>query len=212
MAAGLYLWWPARDDPASRTAVGAALLTGAVVAFAIFLLQVVMDARFDELEERRANERALQDLRVQVHTSETLEGFDFHVGRVRDLSGFYFVNKTLSDTDFRGLPLYGAKFTGADLRRAKLDDAKLNDADFIAANMEGAFLIRAELIRADMTLACLRLANLMGADLSGADLTDADLSDATYNRATVWPSGRRRKCGRRECQYPERREPADSCV
>ena len=218
VAAGVYLWWPTRRDPASRASVGAALLTGAVVAFAIFLLQIVLDSRLDEIEQQRANERALQDLRQQVAASEGregtssgLNGFDFHIGGVEDLSGFYFVNKILNEADFRGLTLNRADFSGADLTSAQLDDAKLNDADFLSARMENAFLERAELTGADLTSACLRLAHLKDANLTGADLSDVDLSDAEFNAKTVWANGETRACPEEVCVLPERRRPAASC-
>ena len=218
VGSGIYLWWPSRHDPASRSAVGAAVLTGAVVSFAILLLQVVMEARLDEIEQRRLAERSLQDLRQQVASSQGragspsgLEGFDFHVGNADDLSGFYFVGKILSGADFRGLTLNGANFTGADLSRALLDRAKLHDAEFIAAKLENTFLTDAELTGADLTSACLRLAHLAGANLTGADLSDADLSDAEYDAKTVWPDGKTRKCDSVECPYPEQERPGESC-
>ena len=194
------------------------MLTGAVVSFAILLLQVVMEMRLDEIEQRRASERALQDLRQQVASSEGragspsgLEGFDFHIGNADDLSGFHFVGKILNGADFRDLTLNGANFTGADLSGAQMDRAKLHGAEFIAAKLENTFLTNAELMDADLTSACLRLAHLTGADLTGADLTDADLSDASFDVETVWPDGTTRDCDLAECPYPEQKQPAEAC-
>jgi uncharacterized protein YjbI with pentapeptide repeats len=211
VAAGTYLWWPARHDAPSRSSLGAALMTGAVVSFAIFLLQIVMETRLNDIEHRRASERALQDIRQQVAVSPSLEGYDFHTGEIKDLSGFYFVNKNLSAADFRNMTLKHGNFAGANLSRAYLDGAKLHDANLTFAKLENAFLPGAELIDADLTQACLRSADLKGADLTGADLTGADLSDARVDSETVWMNGRKRQCRSSECFLPERRVPGKSC-
>jgi len=218
VASGMYLWWPSRHDPSSRSSIGAALLTGAVVSFAILLLQLVMEARLDDLEQRRSSERALQDLRQQVAASEGregtssgLEGFDFHLENAKDLSGFYFVSKILRDAKFRGLTLNGVNFSGADLSGAQLEDAKLHGAEFRTAKLQNTFLGGAELMGADMTSACLRLAHLEGADLTGADLTDADLTHALYDAETTWPDGTKKACAQAECRQPEQTPPAESC-
>lgn len=215
---GIYLWWPSRHDTTSRASIGAALLTGAVVAFAIFVLQIVLEARLDDIDQRRASERALQDLRQQVAASEGregfpsgLRGFDFHIAGVEDLSGFYFVNKDLSEADFRGLTVNNANFSGADLTNAQFDGAELHGAEFLSAKLENAFLGSAELEQADLTSACLRFAHLKNADLTDALLSDADLSDAEFNAATTWPKGSKRKCAKRTCVVPEQRPPAASC-
>ena len=46
-----------------------------------------------------------------------LNGFDFHVAGP-DLTGFYFVNKILSDADFSALTLEGANSRAAPTSRA----------------------------------------------------------------------------------------------
>lgn len=202
VALGTYLWWPSRNDLASRSQAGSALFAGAVVAIAVFLLQVGTEVRFRAIEERRANERAVQDLKLQVAVQESLEGFDFRDVRAKDLndlSRFYFRGKRLMDADFSGLTLNGADFSGANLRGAKLDGAMLHDAELISANLENAFLIDAELQLADLTTACLRSATLNGANFSEADLTGADLSDAQFNAETVWTDGRKLKCSQESC-------------
>ncbi len=216
VVAGVYLWWPSRHDLASRSSIGAALLTGAVVAFAIFMLQVVLDARLDNLERagcpRACGSRPpavlVASSASRVGTSG-LNGFDFHVAGP-DLSGFYFVNKILSDADFSALTLEGANFSGADLARAKLMDAELQGANFVSARLEQSDFAGAALVGADFTSACLRLANLAGADLSEVDLTDADLTDAAYDAGTTWPNGSARSCDSL-CRLPERALPAEAC-
>lgn len=199
---GAYFWWPMRHEPTARASLGDALLTGAVVAFAIFLFQVVIEDQFSDIEGRRAKEQAVQDLKLQVAVQPNLEGFDFRgvrPGDLPDLSRFYFRRKELADADFRGVTLTDANFTGAKLPSAKLDGAKLNGAEMISANLENAFLIGTDLAGADLTSACLRGARLEGAVLTGADLTGADLSDAQYNRETVWANGRKRRCAEGQC-------------
>ena len=195
---GIYLWRPMRKDAKSRASAGSALMTGAVVAIAIFFLQLGTEVRFREIEDRRSNERAVQDLKLQVAIQQKLEGFDFRDVR-SDLSRFYFRGKKLAEADFRGVRVNEADFSGADLRGAKLDRAELHDAELISANLEGAFLSDAELLRADLTSACLRGAILTAADLTGADLTGADLSDAEFNAETVWISGRKLECRGESC-------------
>lgn len=203
---GMYLWWPTRKEPASRSQAGSSLLAGAVVAIAVFVLQLGTDVRFRRTEDRRANERAVQDLKLQVAVQDKLEGFDFRDvrGKRRDLSRFYFRGKKLADADFRGVTLNEADFTGADLSRAKLDGTTLDDAEFISANLEGAFLINAHLRRADLTSACLRGSTFTGADFTGADLTGADVSDAEFNGETIWTGGRRLECTGASCLMPPR--------
>jgi uncharacterized protein YjbI with pentapeptide repeats len=201
------LWWPERHNSVARAALGDALMTGAVVAFAIFLFQVVMEDQFSDIEGRRANEQAVQDLKLQVAVQDRLEGFDFRGARskdLNDLSRFYFRGKKLSGADFRGVTLNDADFRGTDLSRAQFDEAKLNGAELISANLEGAFLNGTELLNADLTTACLRGATLAGADLTEADITGADLSDAEYNAETIWADGQTRECARRRCSIPPR--------
>jgi uncharacterized protein YjbI with pentapeptide repeats len=210
---GVVLWWPSRDDPGAKSSIGAALLTGAVVSFAIFMLQVVTDARLDEIEERRSRERALQDLRLQVAISPSLEGFNFRQGGdAIDLSGFYFAGKRLVDARFIGITLDRANFNGADLRGAFLDGASLRGANLASANLENAKLPQAILTRADLTSACLRGADLRGANLRRADLTGANLGDALYDTATFWPRQWRRPCPRPECFVPETPQPEGVCT
>lgn len=199
---GTYLWWPTRKDLEARSQAGSALFAGAVVAIAVFFLQLGTEVRFREIEERRANERAVQDLKLQVAVQDSLEGFDFRDVRAKDLgdlSRFYFRGKKLMDSDFRDVTLNGADFTGANLRGAKFDRATLHDATLISANLESAFLIQAELQDADLTTACLRSSTLTGANLARADLTGADLSDAEFDAETVWTNGRKLNCSQKTC-------------
>jgi uncharacterized protein YjbI with pentapeptide repeats len=206
---GTYLWWPTRHKLASRSEVGSALMTGAVVALAIFLLEVGAQERTSDIEEQRADEQAVQTLKLQVAVQDELYGFDFRQvlesGREDAFSGFSFGSKLLEEADFRGLTLTGANFIGAKLVRAKLQGANLGGADLIGANLDGAKLNDSVLAHADLTAACLRDTELMEANLTGAELGGADLSGARFDADTVWPDGRKRKCLPVSC--PVRRPP-----
>jgi uncharacterized protein YjbI with pentapeptide repeats len=205
---GLWLWWPSRRDAAQRSSLGAALLTGAVVSFAVFAVQLVFDARLRDIDERRQVEDARRserqrvqaeraDLQLTVGLEPNLSGIDL---TGRDLSGFYLSRKRLVDA-----VLIGANLSAANLSRTNLAAAKLQGADLEGALLDGANLTRAILTGANLSGADLRQAKLASADLSGATLNGADLrgaevrdasfGGASYDRATKWPrSGRQRPC------------------
>ena len=53
---GVRLYWPQHSDPVSRTDLGIALMTGALIAFAILALQVLIQIR----SQNDANARQTQ--------------------------------------------------------------------------------------------------------------------------------------------------------
>ena len=202
---GIYLWWPARGDQGGRSDLGAALLTGAVVSFAVFALQLVFDARLRQLEDRRMEEqeRRSEQLRIQgertalqltVGLQSDLTGIDLHE---QNLAGFYLSRKrmpfaVLANADLTEANLSRANLTGADLRearlvRAHLDDATLTRAFLTLANLRGAGLVGARLDEAELSGASLVNADLSGADLTGASLGGASLEGARYDAETRWP-------------------------
>jgi uncharacterized protein YjbI with pentapeptide repeats len=202
---GLYLWWPSRADPASRGGLGAALLTGAVVSFAVFALQILFDARLRQIDDRRQRdqERRSEQLRVQgertalqltVGLQRNLTGIDLHG---RDLSGFYLSRKQLDSADLNGANLRKANLSQADLRKADLREARLEqahldgadlaDAVLTQANLTGAGLVQAKLGGADLSAAVLVGADLRGADLGAASVGGASFKGAEYDADTKLP-------------------------
>jgi uncharacterized protein YjbI with pentapeptide repeats len=206
---GVYLWIPARHDLWHRGGLGAALIGGAIVALAIFLIQIVID-------ERRQHDSAQQNLRLTLGLAKSLVGIDLSHA---DLDRMYLADKNLSraqlvDANLSHAYLSGATLTAADLSDAKLNCTNLNlarvgNAKFINTKLGHASLIGvhgqntkffgADLRGADLSKAVLPDAifvgaDLSGADLSGADLRRADLTDATvtdieYDGTTTWPAG-----------------------
>ena len=53
---GIRLFWPQRRDPVSRTDLGVALMTGALIAFAVLVLQILVEFRARKDAEARAAE------------------------------------------------------------------------------------------------------------------------------------------------------------
>ena len=217
VAFGVHLWWPKRHDPGARSDAGVALMTGAVLTFAVFLLQLLTTMRFDQAEERRERARVRDDLRLQVAITDRLDGIDL---RMQDLSGFYLAGKRLTDAKLESADLTGANLSGARLQRARLSDATLRAADLSGANLERAKLTRATFGgHASLEGACLRGADLQGADLAEADLTGADLSHAKYDTRTKLPNSYnprpKQPCdspAADRCLFPEQQPPAPACL
>ena len=210
---GILLWWPARHDPSSRSDLGAALLTGAVVSFAVFALQLVFDARLRDLEDRQraAQEARDERLRLQgeraslqltIGLQPNLTGIDL---QDRDLRAFYLSRKRLRDAvlnraDLREANLSLADLRGAELNEARLQGANLDGADLTSARLGVANLRDASLVGATLANADLSGATLAGADFSGADLSttsfgDASLEGVKYDARTKWPEfAQQRRC------------------
>ena len=212
---GVWLWWPLRHDGEQRGALGAALLTGAVVSFAVFAVQLVFDARLRDIDERRADEQARRAavqqeqadraaLQLTVGLQEKLAGIDLNG---RDLSGFFLSGKKLQRANLTNANLRGANLSRTNLTQGQLQGAHLEDAHLDGANLTGAVLALANLSRAVLTQATLADAELSSAVLSGADLTGVDLSGAsiagaTYDSKTKWP----RSAGQKPCP------PGETCL
>ena len=206
---GLYLWLPTRGDPDHRGGLGSALIGGAVIALAIFLVQIVID-------ERRQDESEQTNLRLTLGLTQDLGGIDL---RDAELDRVYLAGKNLVKARLEGATLSGANLSGARLREADLSGADLRcanlnlaripeakfketdltgasllgvtgeDAQFFGAVLERADLSRAVLAQSKLIGADLTEAYLGGADLRTADLTDAILTDVHYDRETRWPEG-----------------------
>lgn len=209
IAIGVYLWLPGRSDTDHRGNLGAALIGGAIIALAIFLIQIVVD-------ERRQRDEAKQNLRLTLGLAESLSGIDLSGASLermylagKDLSGAQLVGADLSKAYLTGATLRGADLSEATLRCANLNLADAQNATFLESRLANATLIGvrgrnakffgADLRGADLSQARLAGATFVGADLTGAalgsaDLGTADLTDATmtgvqYDERTRWPEG-----------------------
>jgi uncharacterized protein YjbI with pentapeptide repeats len=154
---GVRLYWPQRGDPVSRTDLGVALMTGALIAFAVLVLQLLIQVRSQMDANDRQNEAERQSLLLVLGRSQDLSGLDLHA---KDLSGAYLNAKILSR---------------ADLEKANMENASLQDANLVAADLQEANLENAHLERAD-----LRHADFTGARLSGAKLNNVNLDTAVF--------------------------------
>jgi uncharacterized protein YjbI with pentapeptide repeats len=209
---GVRLWWPTRVDPLSRRDLGLALMTGALIAFSVLLLQLLFDIRLAQSDHKREARQVAADRRRADEADQA--NFQLFVTRQADLAGvdlsrkqmigFFlqgknFAGANLSGANLRTAILRHANLVGANLRDANLRDADLSYANLNQANLEGADLTGAtlgyadfsrarmsgsKLVRADLGVATLR-ADLRHADLRFANLYNADLAPANLARANL---------------------------
>jgi uncharacterized protein YjbI with pentapeptide repeats len=184
----LALWWPLRRDPDKRASLASSLFSGAVVAFAVLVVQISLDARLraverDRQDKQRAKDEktAAADRRMAVQT--WLDSKDVVRGVVladRELRGLFFATRDLRWARFDGADLRGAHFDGATLKNVHFDGARMERATFMGAILTYADLSGAHLGHADFTGA-----TLWDADLPAADLRAAVLASAKLNRADL---------------------------
>jgi uncharacterized protein YjbI with pentapeptide repeats len=178
-------------------ALGGQLAGGAVVAFAVLLLERLAEDRFRrterlredqqrEEERKRADERAEDErrrgeveeernFRLLIGLQKDLTGIDLEG---RDLRSYFLRAKNLSDANLKRANLAGADLTRCRLVNITLSGATLTGTAFIGAEMHGALLpsATANAVRMQGALlndAVLDYANLQGADFRGADLRRA---------------------------------------
>src|SRR4051812_46877142 len=149
---GAALWWPTRGHPDRRSDLGLALMSGAVIAFAVLAVQVMFDIRASDAEDERQAIGDRQNLQFQVARQRDLSSIALPG---QDLSGFYLPDKKLTEANLEGTNLEGAVLPRSDLSRANI-----RGADFSGANLLGSKLTEAEGPDGLFT----------GADLSGAVL------------------------------------------
>src|SRR5262245_11000668 len=169
---GVRLWWPQHRDPVSRSDLGVALMTGALIAFAVLGVQLLIQIR----SQRDANAREDQADRAALI---------LQLGRASNLSDLDLQDQNLSTAYLKEKDLSGANLSRTSMARASLQGSKL-----VGANLSGADFDKAQLQRADLRYAALAGASFVEADLTGAnldaatltpgvDLTKADLSNAS---------------------------------
>jgi uncharacterized protein YjbI with pentapeptide repeats len=167
---GIRLYWPRRDDPVSQTDLGVALMGGAFIAFAVLVLQLLIQFRA-ESDSRDREERAQREAQLLVLSqSANLAGVDLGED---DLEGAYLIGKVLRNANLEDANLKEASLQGSDLAAANLVDAELDDARIDRADLRYANLRDAELPGAHLTGARLDAATLVDADLAEADLSNA---------------------------------------
>jgi hypothetical protein len=125
---GLTLWASDRHVPGSKGNLGAGMVSGAIVAFAIFGLQLAAERQQDRLDER-------QRFEATIKNAESLESNDLSN---RDLRGFAFANRGLRNASFTGSNLKGVDFGGAEIDGANLRNANLTDAWINGVNLTRA--------------------------------------------------------------------------
>jgi uncharacterized protein YjbI with pentapeptide repeats len=207
---GFWLWWPSRADPACRSDLGVNLLTGALVAFAVFALQVVVQNSLDRLEDDRRQQAEQQNLLLQVGLRKDLTGIDLDG---EDLRSAYLYGKTLRRASLKDAHMEEARLSRAhvyrtDLTKAHLWHAQLDGviawpwwrrrarhefptvvfdkADLRGrANLSFASLVDASFIESRLQSANFRETHLEGAILERAHLSGANLENATLRDADL---------------------------
>jgi uncharacterized protein YjbI with pentapeptide repeats len=192
---GVRLWWPQHRDPVSRSDLGVALMTGALIAFAVLAVQVLIQIRSQRDANAREDQANRAALLLQLGRSRNLSGLDL---QDKNLSTAYLNKKNLSganleEASMTNASLQSSKLIGANLKGATLDGALLDGADLRHADLGGASLVRAKLIGANLDEAALSPdVDLSHANLSNAyaraDLRHADLSDANLVGARLAPA------------------------
>lgn len=162
--------WLIRSPNGTRRDIGKSLLTGSIVAFAVFALQLHLDGK------RRSQEKQEQ-FRLSVGFAENLKGLEPEFS----LEGMYLSGKTLDNAELSGEDLSAVNLQGSSLHEADLTGADLSDANLYGADLTDAVLLGTD---------------LSGADLRGTQFTRATvdlppdpskLRGALVDSDTCWP-------------------------
>lgn len=189
-ASALLGWLPHEGaTPEQVRELGGQLTAGAIVAFAVVLVERLAAWRFaraeqdrgkesEKLERRREEEDKKRDFRLMIGLQKDLTGIDLES---RDLKGYFLRGKQLTEANLEGADVTGADLSGCGLVGARFSGATLHGTAFVRAEMRGALLIGAKAGGARMRKAQLYDAVLDGANLEGGDLRGADLRRAWMN-------------------------------
>jgi hypothetical protein len=162
LVGGFLLWLLPEAYPNRYSELGAALISGGIVALAILAL-----------EQSLAQRQQKRDLQLQLVLGNEFPGIDL---RDADLSGAYLMAKTFTDARFQGADLRGANLAGANLTNARLD----------RADLRGTIMYAPALYPSETLLPS---ENLYPSDgLPEATISGASFKEAWYNDATQWPS------------------------
>ena len=87
---GVHLWWPTHQDPIRRSDLGLALMTGALIAFAVLIVQVLVDVRTRQDDRHRqaaaakqSAEAEKQSLQISLETND-LSGINLKQAKLAD--------------------------------------------------------------------------------------------------------------------------------
>src|SRR5207237_4585820 len=101
---GVHLWWPTHQDPIRRSDLGLALMTGALIAFAVLIVQVLVDVRTRQDDRHRQAAAAKQSAEAEKQSLQI----------------------SLETNDLSGITLKQAKPADFYLRKNNLDAANLD--------------------------------------------------------------------------------------
>jgi len=185
---GMMLWWPSRSQRDARSGFGVSLVTGAVVALAIFALQMLFEMRLDHVDQQRQQQADRQNLELTIGLQTKLPGIQLAQEELKD---FYFFGKQLSAANFAGADLSGATFTNSDLSCANLRGAALKDVTADRVRLQGTHLEDADLTNAILSYAHRRGSSCKGhtwmtnATLAHAELDNARLEESSFSGANL---------------------------
>lgn len=97
------------------------------------------------------------------------------------LAGLAYTQAMVTNHDFAGADLRGARLAHLDLRGEDFEHADAAGAVFTGSLLNGADFAQADLRGADLRDTCLRGSILTGASLAGADFTGADVTGAAVS-------------------------------
>jgi hypothetical protein len=132
IAVGLLLWLPSGENKGSRGELGAAVLGGAVVAFALLFFEGQRETAADRLANEQAHQLIVAN---QLATQADLRGFQLHAV---DLSGLVLANKRLDEADLSQASLRGTNLKGSSLQGSDLIGADLIGASLAGSDLRGA--------------------------------------------------------------------------
>jgi hypothetical protein len=159
-------------EPTELTAIGSSLLTGSLIALAIFGLQFYLDQ--EEQEESKE-----EQFRLTLAVATDLTGLDPPL----PLAGLNLPDKVLDRAQLARDDLTDANFAGASLKFAILKGADLEGANLFGANLRGAVLTGATLDHANLATA-----NLRDTTIYGRRGIDVDLEGTAVDARTCWPA------------------------
>jgi hypothetical protein len=163
------LW---RFEVGDLRAIGSSVLTGSLVALAIFGLQTYLDK-----EEQRESEE--EQFRLTLAVARDLTGLDPPL----PLAGLNLPDKVLDEAQLAGEDLTETNLAGASLKGAHLEGADLEDANLFGADLRGAVLVGANLDGANLASA-----NLRDATIYGPRGVELGLRGTEVDARTCWPA------------------------
>src|SRR5215211_3013661 len=112
---GVRLWWPQHRDPVSRSDLGVALMTGALIAFAVLAVQLLIQIRSQRDTNAREDQADRAALVLMLERSSNLSDLSL---QGKDLSATYLKEKDL---------------TGANLSRSSMASSSLQGSKLVGA-------------------------------------------------------------------------------